>query len=910
MQTSQASEIYLTAKQKSKEKKYWLNQLSGELTRSAFPYDYKNTGKNKAEMKTISCKFPDELTQCCMKLSNNSDLRLYILLAVSVSLLLGKYTGHRDIILGTSIYRQNTEDDLINTVLALRNHWHDGMTVKEFILQMSKTIFDAAEHQNYPIKVLLNQLGFSDWQDEFPLFDTAILLENLHNREYIRHIPLNIIFSFLRLEGENRIEGTVEYNGERYHETGVRRMIDHLIHLMNTAFFDIHLPLGDIQLLSKTEKNFLLHNLEGKVAQYPVNKTIPQLFEQQVIKNPDALAVSGPGGVSLNYRQLNEKANQLARQLRKRGVKDDSIVGIMTARTADMVVGMMAVMKAGGTYLPVAAGNPRARQEFIFRDSSINVLLTQEKLYEKNKNLLQQFTNLDIFLLDIETTYIGEKSNLEITHKANQLAYVIYTSGTTGRPKAVMIEHPALINFIYSMYNSYDRDFGSRDKSLHLTTISFDVSVCELFLPLVFGAAIVVVPEEKLFDPAELAKTIIEEAITFAYIPPALLKEVCTHLGQDRTRVALNKLLVGVEPINDYVLEEYRQLNQTMKIVNGYGPTETTICATSYDFNLHSPGGINVPIGKPLDNMKVVLLDQQQDLYPLGVPGELCISGAGLARGYLNRVQLTAEKFVDNPYFPGERMYKTGDLARWRKDGNIEFQGRIDNQIKIRGYRIEPGEIENRLLAHKSIKDAVVIDVKSTRENEMENNSYLCAYVVFQSTALDVGNPPTNSQLVDFLSLDLPAFMIPQYFLPLKQIPLTPNGKLDRKALPDPGQNNEIKVEYIAPTNENEQIIADIWKEILHLDRIGINDNFFQIGGNSLSIVKLRNQLREEFERDIPDVKLLEFPTISSFNEYLHLELSPPAEDEKDEETEPYEVLEPRINKIRMRKNRVLEEDE
>lgn len=889
------SELAIAASQKEKEKKYWLDKLAGNLVKNIFPYDYK-PGGNIPKMASLSFQLAGETQRRLMKLSNNSDTRLYVLLVTGLLVLLEKYTGNRDIIVGAPIYKQEkaAEADvkLINTVLILRNRLDDHMTFKELILQVSKTIFEAAEHQNYPLKILMNQLNMEYSETDFSLFDIGILLENFHDPRDIEHIHLNMVFSFAQVE--ERIKGKLTYNSLRYHDSSIRHITGHFLRLLEEAVFNIDSPLPEIDMLSKEEKNRLLFELNETKEEFPIHKTIDELFEEQVVKSPRNMAAEHEDN-EISYREMNEKANRLARLLRRRGIKEDAIAGVLAERSVDMLVGMMAVLKAGGAYLPVSTGSPWARLKFLLEDSGASVLLTQKKLYERNSDIGKLFSPEDVFLTDEEAVYKGDESNLEVTRESNRLAYVIYTSGTTGKPKGVMIEHASLINFIYSMNRDFNGEFGSRDRCLSITNISFDVSVCELFLPLVFGAAVVFLWGRGVFDPEELSKTIVEKRITFAYLPPGLLKEVCKQLGTYGPGVVLDKLLVGVEPIKDEVLAEYREPGKNMNIVNGYGPTETTICATSYMFNSHKCRGVNVPIGKPLANTKILLLNKRHNLFPFGIPGELCVSGAGLARGYLNRPDLTAERFVDNPFFPGERMYKTGDFARWLPDGNMEFLGRIDNQVKIRGYRIEPGEIENKLLDHEAVKKAVIID----REDN-NGNKYLCAYVVYHPAAEE----PKIPQLIDFLSDELLSYMIPQRFVRLDDIPLTANGKVDRKALPDPREISEV--EYVAPSTKNEKIIADIWKEILKLDRVGIYDNFFEIGGNSLSIVKLKTRLISEFGREIPDVKLLEYPTIGAFHNYLSREVLGIGSDFA-EEVDPYEADDSPANKLKLR-SKIMEE--
>jgi amino acid adenylation domain-containing protein len=834
-------------------------------------------------------------------LSKNSHLRLHVLLVAAVSLLLDKYTGNKDIIVGIPINKQENPDDLINTVLAIRNQTEDHMTFKEFLRQVSDTIFEASENQNYPVHILPEQLNIPFSQNNFPLFDTAVLVENIHDRKYIGHIPLNMIFSFAKVEGD--IRGKVEYNGLRYRDPSVRQIIRHFIRLMGEAIFNPDSRVSHLEILSREEKERLLFDLNDTKTEiaFPLDKTIPGLFESRAAENPDNTAIIHHTR-HMTYGEFNKRANQLARVLRSKGINEETIVGVMANRSIRMATGIMAVLKAGGIYLPIPPDFPPGRKKFILRHSGAAVLLTRRDLLEKNKNLLTHISSRDIILVDDETQYKGDESNLEKVGVSHQdlSAYIIYTPGGASGPRGVVIEHSALINFLYSMYNYYNHDFGPKDRCLNITDISIDVSILELFLPLMFGSSLVILPGEKADSPGELTKSIIEEAISFTYIPPAFLKEVSAALREDGVGIGLNKLLVGGEPIEDDVLKEYRELEQNPRIIDGYGAVETTICAAFYTFNEPGYRQVKVPLGKALYNTKILLLNQKQHLSPHGTPGELCISGAGLSRGYLNQPGLTAERFAVNPLFPGERMYKTGDRARWLEDGNMEFIDTIGSQVNIRGYSIEPGEIESQLLGHKCIKNVVVVDMIRN------NRKYLCAYLVYHPPGVESREIPTKPQLIDFLSAQLPAYMIPQYFVQLEDIPLTPGGKLDRDALPDP--QKQTGGEYVAPQNELEKTIARIWKEILNHDKVGINDNFFEIGGNSLGILKLKNRLNKELGKDIPDIKFLEYPTIDSFHNYLQQEVPGESSDAK-EENGPDEMEDNEPNKLRLRSTFLEDED-
>ncbi|HLP59831.1 MAG TPA: amino acid adenylation domain-containing protein, partial [Candidatus Deferrimicrobium sp.] len=475
------------------------------------------------------------------------------------------------------------------------------------------------------------------------------------------------------------------------------------------------------------------------------------------------------------------------------------------------------------------------------------------------------------FQQDLRALKDMEDSPLDLPIKAGNPAYIIYTSGTTGKPKGVMIEHTPVVNFIFSMYTDYEKNFGPADHCLGLTNFCFDVSVCEIFMPLVFGASIVLPAYKKFFDPGLVADVIIKKSITFTYLPPGLLQEIVDCLAvrlQGLTAgLELNKLLVGVEPIKDEILEAYLRLNPGMKIINGYGPTETTICASAYRYEPGNPEGKRVPIGRPLANMSIVLLDKCDHFVPVGVPGELCIAGTGLARGYLNRPEFTAEKFkraviknlskpTDDPCpMTNDRFYKTGDLARWLPDGNIMFIGRIDHQVKVRGFRIELGEIESLLQKHEAVRAAVV-----TVNNE---DAYLCAYII--TSDKDV----LDSQLKEYLEESLPDYMIPSYFIQLEKLPLTPNGKIDRKALPVPGY--KVDESYTAPTNEIEKKLTLIWSEILGIkeDAISIDAGFFNMGGHSLKATILASRVHKELNVLLPLAEVFKTPTVRGLAAYI-----------------------------------------
>ncbi len=557
----------------------------------------------------------------------------------------------------------------------------------------------------------------------------------------------------------------------------------------------------------------------------------------------------------------------------------------------DLMHQTVAMIRQWGYEAPIIAGGPYATSAYeeVLRDIHVDLVVIGEgevtfaEVVEKiiksggklpGDNVLEQIPGIafipgsekgvqnfarEILIINEWAEWPDREpaGNLSRMNKPGDIAYTIFTSGSTGNPRGTLIEHRALVNFIYSMKADYQSDFMPLDRCLSLTNISFDVSVCEIFAPLVSGSTVVLVPEEKVFQADELSKIIVDNAVTFAYMPPILLKDVCSALKPYTSALALNKMLVGVEPIKDQVLEDFLSLKQDLQVINGYGPTETTICSTRYIYESRKPGGKIVPIGQPLANTRALILDSRDRLVPYGTPGELCISGHGLAKGYVNNPEMTADKFTKDPFASGKRLYRTGDLARLTTDGSIEFIGRMDRQLKIRGYRIESGEIENRLLKHKGIKEALVIP-----RGDQNGLRYLCAYLV-------TNREFETSELRRWLAQKLPEYMIPSHFVRTDRIPLTANGKIDWKALPDPtvigGSRRSL------PASRQERQIIEIWSEILGIpaDNIGIDLNFFELGGHSLLATRMAVRIHKEMNVKVPLSEIFNIPTVRGICQYI-----------------------------------------
>lgn len=864
------------ADQNVKERDYWLHQLSGELIKSCFPYDHKNN-INLEEMHNMFLCFPLDLSSQLMKLSKGSDVKLHMILTAILVLLLNKYTGHNDIIIATPIYKQEVDIDFINTVLSLRTQIPGNITFKELLLQIREALVQTTENQNYPIEILLEQLGISYHGKDFPLFDVVIMQENIHEKKYLQDINYNVLFAFKRT-GES-IEGVVEYNSQLYEKTTIERLIHHYQRLLSEVFANIDAPVRDIDILSDEERKKILYDFNDK-QQGSKGEMIHKLFAKQVDKTPDRVALVSEEllhDFQLTYKELNNESHRLACFLRNRGVKPGIIVGLMVEKSLEMMMGIMGILKAGGAYLPIDVAYPPVRIEYMLKESGAKILLT----YARN-TLTESLTDdsakgpeiVDIFSPAVNSNHDG---NITAVNRLEDPAYIIYTSGSTGKPKGVIVEHRNVIAYLQAFWQEFA--ITAEDTALQQASYSFDAFVEEVYPVLSRGGKAAICPKYVIMDTQVLHRFILKHDITLISVSPLLLNEINQLPDTGRIRIFING---GDELKKEYITN----LLDKGSVYNTYGPTEATVCAT---YHRCSPDdNANPPIGKPITNYRVAIIDSNQRLAPIGVPGELYIAGPGVTRGYLNNPELTAEKFylrrpggsfcknrpldphknfsLFAPYSPHSPIYQTGDRARWLPNGNIEFLGRIDHQVNIRGFRIELGEIENHLLKHKDINAAVVLPKEMNKENsEPGDHRHLCAYIAGRKELSIPG-------LKEYLSTYLPDYMIPSFYVLLERMPMTPNGKPDIKALDSYKPISAVQAEYIAPANDTEITIAETWKELLHLEKISIHDNFFDLGGNSMLLLKATNKLREtfKFKGDIPFTVMFQYATIHSLSEYLH----------------------------------------
>jgi iturin family lipopeptide synthetase C len=862
-ETNKTKQFNIAASQFIRERDYWTEQLSGEPGKNYFPYDFPKFDKLETHPDTVAFQFNQEFFERMLKIAGNSDPKLHMILVAGLVALLAIYTGNEDIIVGTPIDKQDTEYSLLNTILPLRIRLTHDMTFKELLVEGRKTINEAIENQNYPIETLLSQIGLTLSENEFSLFDVAVLLENIQDKKYIEHINYSITFLFTRKD--EGIEGKVEYNNARYKRETIERIIHQLISLLGVTIFNLEQKIKDIELLSQEEK-MLLIDLNNAKTDYPADKTIHELFEGQVFDTPDSVAiVEVDSNRSLTYKELNDRANQLAKLLKKKGVVPEQSVGIMLDRSVELIIAILGVLKAGGVYLPIDIRYPEERKRFILEDSNTKLLLIP-KSWTGNLSWKGEVLSIDKAFNE------SQKQGEYFPCRENKnLAYIIYTSGSTGYPKGVMIQHNSLVNYISWAAKQYVRN--ERINFPLYTSISFDLTVTSIFTPLISGNAIVVYGSE---DWGELTGKVIDHNhVGIIKLTPSHLYSI-RDKKMDTGNTTVKLFIVGGEQLGAPLTRDiYNNFNGAIEIYNEYGPTEATVGCMIYKYNPETDSNQSVPIGVPAANNQIYVLGRTHKPIPVGAVGEIYISGQGVARGYLNNPELTAEKFrravispstsnKSNNFSSYNRFYRTGDLARWLPDGNIEFIGRIDDQVKIRGFRIQLGEIENHLLNNDDIKEAIVIEKQTTAQrdsNREESPGYLCAYFVSDKKL-------KTAELRDYLSEKLPTYMLPSYFVQLETVPLTVHGKIDKKSLPDPTEGIDTGVQYHPPTNENQQILVEVWKNVLGVDKIGIDDNYFALGGDSINAIQIAARL-QKFKLTLESNYLFEYPTIRELSKYL-----------------------------------------
>ncbi len=848
---------------------YWKKQLGGKLPVLDLPADH--VRPPILSFRGGHCKMiiSSALTSDLRELCRREKITLFMMLLSAFKVFLYRHTGLEDVIVGTPVSgRVRLEYEaligfFVNT-LVMRTDLSGNPSFREVLARVREVILHAFANQEVPFDQLVEVLRPERSVSYPPLFQILFTLQPIpvRSREIgdVTFSPVEDLDSDTSrfdlavdvVEKGEGLEVYFEYNSDLFEKATVLRFQEHFQKLLQSIVADPGRRVAALQLLSDKERRQVLVEWNRTQCDYPRDICIHHLFEDQVRKTPDRIALQF-GDVQWTYLDLDKRANQLASHLRKLGVDSKALVGICLERSPLMVLAVLATMKAGGAYVPLDPVFPRERIAFMLDDARVSVLLTQEHLREAISLHGVQVICLEAAgEIEIDPSSEPPSTNID----SENLAYVIYTSGSTGKPKGVEITHRAVVNFLLSMMR--EPGLTHDDRLLSVTTLSFDIAGLELYLPLITGARIILASRAVAADAHRLAELIELSGATVMQATPATWRMLLEAGWQGNTGL---KILCGGEALPRDLADQL--LARSASLWNMYGPTETTIWSTLWRAK---SGDGPVPIGRPIANTQVYVLDPHLEPVPIGVTGELFIGGDGVARGYFHRPELTQERFIPNPFSSdaSARLYKTGDLARYRPDGTIECLGRIDHQVKIRGFRIELGEIEGCLGEHPDVRQAAVV----AREDQ-KGSRRLVAYVVMRNGAA-VG----AGALRDFAKERLPDYMVPSSYVTMDALPLTPNGKVDRNALPDPtGKQSEEHAAFVAPRSELERTIAEVWREVLNVDRVGLEDNFFDLGGHSLLIVKVHSKLRALLNCELSLVDMFQRPTVAALSGFLNRQM-------------------------------------
>ncbi|MCP5054073.1 MAG: amino acid adenylation domain-containing protein, partial [bacterium] len=841
---------------------YWLREFKEDIPILAVLTDYPRPPSQSFEGDAAAFEMSEEISHRLKALALEHRITLYMLLLGMFYILLSKLSGQEDIVVGTPVAGRLHADlervigMFVNT-LALRNHPERHQRVPDFLANLKKRTLEAFENQEYPFEELVEQVEVKRDISRNPLFDMMFSLirgkGDSAGPDDAQSDPLSHTFEHrvakidLSLEVVNgdRLTLLFEYCTKLFKKETIQRFARYFTELASDLLARPRSTIEELEIIPPEEKQRILEDFNDTQRSYPADRTIPQLFQEQVERTPDNIAVSGVTTrdestlrfpIQITYRELSHRSQRLAVLLKEKGVRADVLVAIMADKSLELIIGILGILYAGGAYLPIDPAYPEERIEFMLKDSGAKIIVTNGL----------KVNGLDGLM--VVKTKPGDANQLH--NQPTNLAYIIYTSGSTGKPKGVMLQHQGISSLI--VFAKEDFKVDQRDRVVQFASISFDASVWEITMALLNGAALYLVGKEIIGDHEEFSGYITRHTITIATLPPAY----AAHL--DPVKMKTLRLLVTAGSASSPLLVE--KWSRRLQYVNGYGPTETTICASVWYADSKTGPPDTVPIGKPLVNTNIYILDTHSSrIQPIGVAGELCVAGVSVARGYLNRPELTAEKFEKTKFELNSTLYHTGDLARWLSDGNIEFLGRIDLQVKIRGYRVEPGEIEEQLLNHESVKDVAVL-----ARTDDAGERFLCAYV-----AIVPGKDDGISKLREYLARRLPDYMIPAFFVIVEDIPLTSSGKVDHRALPVPGA--EAGEDYVAPRNHIEKKLVAMWSELLIVDResIGIDAGFFELGGHSLKATFLISQIHKELSVKIPMQELFTHGTIRGLAELI-----------------------------------------
>ena len=845
---------------------YWREQLGGELPLELeLPFDHARPARQSFRGGAESIEFGGEASRRLKEIGREHGTTLFMTLLAVFNVLLWRYTGQEDQLVGTPIANRNRSETegligfFVNT-LVLRTKLKPSSSFRDLLDHVRQTTLGAYDHQDVPFEKLVEELQPERSLSRNPLFQVLFSLQDggelkLTDLELTWVDTKNEIakfdLSFYISETDNGFYAWIEYDLELFESATIVQMLKHYQVLAEGIAANPDAKLSELEILTQAERE-QLWQWNQTATDYGRDQCVHQIFEAQAARQPQALAVID-GEVQVTYEDLNQRANQLAHFLRSKGVGPDVCVGVLLERSLAFDVALLGILKAGGAYVPLDTTYPKQRLQFMLEDSGMRLLLTEQAQSEVVGDVTE------VVYLDSDTELFANESreNLENMNAAGDLAYVMYTSGSTGQPKGVAITHHGINRLVRNtnhvqLDDSYRQGQGSN--------VSFDGSTLEIWGALLNGSTLVVLPRETVLSPLELKRAIAKQQIDSLFLTTALFNQMAQSVPE--AFGSLRYMVFGGETGDAQAAKRVLERGRPQHMVNGYGPTECTTFTTCYEVNEVAAGARTLPIGRAVSNTDVWVLDRQMQLVPLGVTGELYVGGDSLARGYLGQPELTAERFVPHPYSkkPGARLYRTGDMVRYLSDGNLDFLKRRDHQVKIRGFRVELGEIEAALEQYWAITESLVID-----RNDLGGGTRLVAYIVPEE-----GVEPTPAELYAFLKEKIPSYMIPSIFVTLEEIPLTPNGKVNRSELPVPEfSETEANENFVAPRTPTEETLAIIWRETLSIPQVGVESNFFDLGGHSLLATRVMSQIRERFGVELPLRVLFESPTIVGLAQHL-----------------------------------------
>ena len=849
----------------AKQKEFWLNEFAETPTVLDLPTDLPRPLVRSYEGGLESFVLSAEATKKLRSVAAANDATMFMVVLAAYNILVSKLGGQEDVVIGTAVAGrphadlENIVGMFVNT-LPLRNYPKGELSFRDFLSSVRSATLAGFDNQDYQYEELIDVLQVERDTSRNPLFDVVFAYQNFEQSSLAvpgllltpynnNHTVSKFDLILLATESGDELHFDVEYSAALFKKETIERFIEYFRNIVNAITLDVDKKIADIEVIGEQERTDLLKVLNNTGVAYPTGKTIVDIFEEQAAKYADNIAVEFEGQ-QLTYRALNERSNQLVNLLRNEGVIRGSIVGLLADRTLDTVTGMLAILKAGGAYLPIDVDYPEERISYMIEDSGLQFLLTSGKQTRHN----------------VKTIYFGDDrianlqpSNLQHSNSPSDVCYIIYTSGTTGNPKGVMVEHKNVVRLLFN--DQFQFDFKENDVWTMFHSHCFDFSVWEIYGALLYGGKVIIIPKMISKDPSRYLQVLKEKEVTVVnQTPSAFYNLIQADQENDEANLKVRYVIFGGEALKPAKLKPWFNKYPATRLVNMFGITETTVHVTYKEIGEYEIEHNISNIGKPIPTLSAYIFDKHQKLVPQGVIGELFVGGEGVARGYLNRESLTSQRFIINPYNQNERLYRSGDHARLMSSGDLEYLGRMDNQVKIRGFRIELGEVEAQISKHLDVEDVIVIAKKDT-----EGNTFLCAYLVTQE---DLSVAAIRSQLLAVL----PDYLVPSYFVLLDSIPLTSNGKVNKKLLPEPEVN--AGDEYIAPSSDTEERLTTIWSDVLKLDRsvISVRKSFFELGGHSLKASVLTNKILKEFNIEVPLQDVFSIDTIEKLSDYIENE--------------------------------------